>query len=363
MIHIAIGTKAQFIKMAPIIRLLQDKNIPFNLIDMGQHSLITEGLRKEFGIREPDVYLSRGENVSRLAQGLFWMAGILFKGLSSRWVRESIFRDKKGVCLIHGDTVSTLLALYLARRGGVKVAHVEGGLRSNHLCEPFPEEMLRIWVMRLSDILFAPCEWAMGNLRKMRLDKKAVLISANTSLESTLYSLGKNIDTGLRVDKYCLITVHRMENIFSRRRMENLLKLIENTARKIPVVFVQHQPTLHQLRKFGLQKKLQALDNVIFLEILSHGHFISLLKGCEFVLTDGGSIQEESFYLDKPCLLLRRFSERPEGLGENVVISELKREKIDHFLAGYAALKRKDPLAVTRPSQEILDSLSEYVTA
>ena len=312
MIHIAIGTKAQFIKMAPIMRRLQENGTPFNFIDLGQHSLITADLRQEFGIKEPDVFLSRGENVSRLSQGLSWMLKIFWKGLSSKWARENIFQGKSGVCLIHGDTVSTLLALYLAKRARIKVAHIEGGLRSFHFFEPFPEEMLRIWVMRLSDIIFVPSEWALNNLRKMGLDKKAILISANTSLEATLYSLEKKIDTGLMLDKYCLITVHRIETIFSRTRMEVLLSLIARISQEIPVVFVQHQPTLNQLERFGLQKQLTEIKNIHFFKILSHSHFISLLSKCEFVITDGGSIQEESFYLDKSCLLLRRFTERPE---------------------------------------------------
>jgi UDP-N-acetylglucosamine 2-epimerase (non-hydrolysing) len=356
-IHIAIGTKAQFIKMAPIMRLLQEKNIPFNFIDLGQHSLITADLRGEFGIKEPDVFLSRGANISHLSQGLSWMLKIFWRGLSSKWARENVFQGKEGVCLIHGDTVSTLLALYLAKRARVKTAHIEGGLRSFHFWEPFPEEMLRIWVMRLSDMIFAPSAWALENLKKMGLEKKSVLISANTSLESTLYSLGKKADTGLPLDKYCLVTVHRMENIFSRERMEGLLRIMARISGRIGVVFVQHQPTLNQLDKLGLQKKLSGIKNIHYFKILSHGHFISLLNGCDFVVTDGGSIQEEAYYLDKPCLLLRRFTERPEGLGENVVISGFSDAKIDDFLVDYKKFKRKNALALRKPSQEILDRL------
>lgn len=360
MIHIAIGTKAQFIKTFPIMQKLKEKGIEFNLIDLGQHSLITRGLRDEFGLKDPDVCLSRGENVSRLSRGLIWIAEMLKKGVNSRWVKEKVFLNREGVCLIHGDTVSTVLALYLAKRARIKAAHIEAGLRSWSFLEPFPEEILRVMAMRGSDILFAPSAWARGNLKKMGLDKKSVLISGNTSLESTFYSLEKKVPLELDVDKFALVTVHRMENIFSKRRFKFILDVVAKITEKLPVVFVQHPPTINQLRKFKLQAWLESLPNIRFLEIQSHAHFISLLNNCQCVFTDGGSIQEESFYLNKPCLLFRKRTERLEGLDQNVVISQFSGEKIDYFLDNYKSLKVKDlPPRDISPSEDIVKYLTE----
>jgi len=362
MIHIAIGTKAQFIKMAPVMQRLQAEKIEFNLIDLGQHSLITRDLREEFNLKEPDVYLSQGENVSRLSKGLMWLIKLILRGLNDEWLRKKVFLNRKGICLIHGDTVSTLLALYLARRAGIKVAHIEAGLRSYNYFEPFPEEILRVISMRLSDILFAPSAWALENLKRMGLEKKSILISGNTSYESTLYSLNKKVDLDLNLEEFVLMAVHRIENIFLRRRLEFIINLVSKISNNFPIIFVQHPPTINQLKRFKLQEELNKIKNIYFLKILSHAHFIHLVNSCKFVITDGGSIQEESFYLNKPCLLLRSFTERREGIEENVVLSKFSLKMIIYFLDNYEKFKRCTPLNIhVEPSEEIIDYLSNYI--
>lgn len=358
MIHIAIGTKAQCIKLAPILQKLQRDDIAFNLIDLGQHSLITRDLRDEFNLRGPDVYLSKGTNIASMYQGILWLIRIFLKSLSPRWIKKNIFLNNNGVCLIHGDTISTLIGLYLAKMAHLKVAHIEAGLRSFSWFSPFPEEIVRVIAMRFSDILFTPSQWAFDNLVKMGLKEKAFLISANTSLESTLYSLGKKIDLGLPLEKFAVVTVHRMENIFSRRRLKFIINLISKISDKLPVVFIQHPPTIHQLKRHKLQTRLRKKKNIYFYIILSHAHFISLLNRCEFVITDGGSIQEESYYLDKPCLLLRKRTERQEGLGENVVLSKFSQDTINYFLENYRGLKRRYPLNLElNPSGQVVDNI------
>jgi len=363
MIHIAIGTKAQLIKMSPVLRGLKARNIEFNFIDLGQHSVITANLRDEFGLKDPDVRLSFGENISGLFQGIVWALKLFCKGLNARWVREKIFQNKSGVCLIHGDTVSTFLALYFAKRARIKVAHVEAGLRSDNYFEPFPEELLRVAAMHFSDILFAPSVWAVENIHKMGLKKETVLLSGNTSLETTYHSLKKSTPLNLNVARYALVTVHRMENIFSKKRLNSVVDFIARTSPDLPVVFVQHPPTIGQLKKFNLESRLKKINNVYFFQILSHAHFIHLLRGCEFVVTDGGSIQEESFYLGKPCLLLRRNTERREGLGENVVLSDLREERMDDFLRNYKNFIRAEVIDERiKPSEEIINYIvSRYL--
>lgn len=359
MIHIAIGTKAQFIKMAPIMVALKKRATDFNLIDLGQHAKITQNLREEFELKRPDVTLASGKNVARIGQAVRWIAMLLIKGLRRSWVKEHVFRNRSGVCLIHGDTVSTLIALFLAKRAGLKVAHVEAGLRSFNILEPFPEELVRLVTMRYADILFAPSAWARNNLRKMGLGSKTVSVSSNTSLEAVFSSLSKAISSGHDLKIYALVTVHRIENIFSRPRLEFVLALIERISRDMPVVFVQHPPTVNQMVKFGLQKSLERLPNVRLSNILSHAHFIQLLDKCEFVVTDGGSIQEESYYLGKPCLLLRKKTERMEGIGDNVVLGECKLDSAELFIREYPRRRSaRDRFSGIRPSVEIIEHLA-----
>ena len=359
MIHIAIGTKAQFIKMAPVMHELKRRSVIFNLIDLGQHSLITNNLRKEFEIKMPDICLSAGTNISHLFRGIMWTMQLITKGFDTGWVNREVFLDNKGICLIHGDTASTLLALYFAKRVKLKVAHIEAGLRSYSYTEPFPEELVRVIAMSLSDVLFAPSSWAFNNLRKMGLDKKAVFIDGNTSYESTLYSLNKRVELNLDFDKFSVVTVHRMENIFVRRRLKFVIDLVAKISNKIPVVFVQHPPTINQINKFRFLDDLRKIRNIRFFKILSHAHFVHLLDKCSFIVTDGGSIQEESYYLNKPCLLLRHRTERREGLGENVILSKFCLPEIDYFLGHYSEFRRKEPLRFNKPSAKIVDYLIE----
>ncbi len=360
MIHIAIGTKAQFIKMAPIMRRLVQEGVDFNLIDLAQHPEISARLREEFEIKPPDVRL-QDIDISTLSQGLKWLSKFFYKGLNKRWLKEKIFKGEGGVCLIHGDTASTLLALYLAKRVGVKVAHIEAGLRSYNYLEPFPEEIIRLIAMRFSDLLFAPSRWAYQNLEKLGLKEKAILLSTNTSMESTFFSLNKQVNLNLNFEKYALITVHRMENIFCRKRLSFVMEVIKKIVKKLPLVFIQHQPTLKQLNKFNFSAELDSLDNLHIEKILSHAHFIHLISRSEFVVTDGGSIQEECYYLDKPCLLLRNLTERIEGLGENVILSKFSERNLDMFLEKYKEFRHKRPLEVKSPAKEIIEVIKKFV--
>jgi UDP-N-acetylglucosamine 2-epimerase len=283
------------------------------------------------------------------------------KSVSSSWIKERIFRDSDGVCLIHGDTLSTILGLYLAKRAGLKVAHVEAGLRSFCWSEPFPEEILRVIAMRFSDILFAPSKWAFDNLVRMGLKEKSILLPYNTGQEAVVFSLSKNLDLGLDLDNFSLVTIHRMENIFSKKRLDLIVDLVMQISCLLPIVFIQHPPTINQLKRFGYQKSLGKIENIHFFKILSHTQFIHLLNRCEFVITDGGSIQEEAFYLGKPCLLLRRYTERNEGLGENVVLSGLNKDRIDYFLKHFLEFKRQSKVGgETLASDLILDTLKRY---
>ena len=399
MIHIIIGTKAQLIKMDPIIKGQKKKGIGFKLIDLGQHSLIAQDLREEFDLDEPDYFLSKGTNIATVKQAAVWIAKIFFRSLSVSWIKKELFLNKGGVCLIHGDTLSTLIGLYLAKRAKLKTAHIEAGLRSFCWWEPFPEEIFRIIAMRFSDILFAPSEWAFNNLENMGFKNRAILIPGNTGGESAEISASNKkirLDTfggvqtppfragkgyaalsinpeqttvfrpwcrriDLETESFCLFTFHRIENILFKKRLSLAVETLLKISSLMPVIFIQHPPTLNSLRKTGFINRLEGIKNIHYHKILSHGQFLSLLKKCDFVVTDGGSIQEEAFYLGKPCLLLRKRTERKEGLGENAVLSGLDQNKIDYFLKSYTNLQREAAsLNIPGPSAKIIEKLLKY---
>jgi UDP-N-acetylglucosamine 2-epimerase (non-hydrolysing) len=362
MIHVFIGTKAQFTKMAPILRELQKRGKPFNLIDAGQHAGLTGELLRQFGIGKPDVVLRRERsNIKTVPQALAWSIGHLLSILLNPGRNlKRIFGNQKGVCLIHGDTLTTLISLLYAKRCGLFVAHVEAGLRSFNLLDPFPEEIIRRIAMYASDLLFAPSDSAFQNLLKMGYEKKAVLVGANTGLDSVRYAARRMRDEKPFLRPYAVMTLHRMETIFSHSRLKMVVETLRSAAQERAIVFVLHEPTRNQLSQRGLLEKILQIENVTLSPLLSYLEFIGLIARADYVITDGGSIQEECYYLNKPCMLLRKRTERKEGIGENAFLSELDTDRIEQFLRTFHTLRRREPEDSLQPSALIVDRILDY---
>ncbi|HRT61720.1 MAG TPA: UDP-N-acetylglucosamine 2-epimerase [Syntrophales bacterium] len=362
MIHIMIGTKAQFIKMAPIMQELDRRAVRFNFIDSGQHAGITGDLLGPFGLRGPDVRLrDERTSITRLSEAIRWTAeGIGRSALRPGDIRRNVFRDEDGVCLIHGDTLTTLLSLLFAKRCGIKVAHVEAGLRSFNLLDPFPEEVIRLITMRHSDILFAPSEWAFENLKKMGYGKKTVHAGGNTIIDTLRFAGSR--DGGERpAGPYVVVTIHRVETLYSRSRLAAIVALIERIGRDRKVLFVLHEPTQKKLSGLGLYEELENLPTVVLMPLQPYLTFVNLLAGADFIVTDGGSIQEESYYLNVPCLVMRTRTERPEGMGENACLAGFDGDRIDRFLNSFSAFRRRgSPFEGLSPSKTIVDHLMPY---
>jgi len=363
MIHIFIGTKAQFIKMAPIMQELDRRAVCFNFIDTGQHAGITKDLPGQFGLRDPDVFLRKDrKNISRITEAVTWTAANLWTaGLRTDEIWKKIFREEKGICLVHGDTLTTLFSLLYAKRCALKVAHVEAGLRSYHILDPFPEEIIRRITMRYSDILFAPSAWAHRNLQKMNFGEKSVDAGGNTILDTLRYAQQKKGTVSRPPGPYVVVTIHRFETIYSRTRMTFVVELLERMTRDRRVLFMLHEPTKNRLQRFGLYNKIERLTSVEILPLQPYISFIQLISGADFIVTDGGSIQEESHFLSIPCLIMRTKTERMEGLGANALLAEFDWGNIDRFLETLPRLKHeKNPLDDVQPSRTIVDHLMPF---
>lgn len=362
MIHIAVGTKAQLIKMAPIVQSLEAGKASYNLIDFGQHAGLMTGLIRQFGLRKPNVTVCDGtRNVSTLAQALRWsLVNTSRLLLSRRKLFHQIFKGKAGICLIHGDTLTTLFSLLYAKSCGIQVAHVEAGLRSRNLFDPFPEEIIRLIAMRFSDLLFAPSDSAFQNLTAMGYGDKTVNIGMNTGLDAIRFALSRSRDFQVPVNRFAVVTIHRFETIFSRSRMLAVMELVSHISEGCEVIFVLHEPTRHQLLRFGLLDRLENMKGVGCCSLLPYVEFVHLLDRAEFVVTDGGSIQEECYYLNKPCMLMRSKTEREEGVGENVFLSDFDAGRIKWFLENHGRMKRKrNGFENSKPSEKIVDCLMQ----
>ncbi len=356
-IHVFSSTKAQYIKTAPLLRLLAEQRIEHRLIDSGQHGSLGPRFRRELGIRDPDVTLGFARDVDSLPGAARWATITSRRLWSPARLRAEVFGGHGGVCVVHGDTASTWLATTMARRAGLRVAHVEAGLRSFSPLHPFPEELIRTSVMRRSDLLFAPDEAAATNLRRMRRVRgRIVTTSGNTIVDSLRHSLGEarpRPSSGPVV-----LTTHRFENIRSARRLRAFVALARHVASSHPTLFVVHGATRVALERLGLMKRLDA-SGVTTRDLMEHREFTAALCAAPFVVTDGGSVQEETAAMGVPCLLWRRRTERPDGVGASVVVSGHDPTVIQRFLADPEAHRRPGTPLDAEPSREILEVLLE----
>ncbi len=360
MIHVFIGTKAQLIKMAPVMVGLQDRRIDYNFIFSGQHQETIQNIREEFALKDPDIVLYRGKDITGILQMLVWGIRIILFVL---WNRHKVWRgDRNGIVLNHGDTFSTLLGSVLARICGQRAAHIESGLRSFKLFHPFPEEITRILTFRLSTIYFAPGEWALENLKRYPGIKVNTI--HNTLLDSLRISEGAVDEAAVVIPAYPygLVSIHRFENIFSKAKLTEIVDLLLLASQKMPLLFILHKPTERKLDQFHLRETLEQCTNIELRPRYSYFQFMKLTKQAALVITDGGSNQEECYYLGKPCIIMRAASERQEGLGENAVICNYHYDEIERVIDNLPEYEAATDRSAISPTSIIIDKLVQLDT-
>lgn len=356
MIHVFLGTKAQIIKMAPIMKLLSDRDIPYNFIHSGQHQETISDILRDFGIRSPDFYIANGPDVKRKSQVPKWLY------LCEKETRKNSGcwsgRQKKShdVVLVHGDTLSTLAGALAAKRMGFQCAHVESGLRSFNTFHPFPEELIRLATFRLAGILFCPDNTAMSNVES--LGKDVVNTRGNTMLDATRMAVRAARETDLTT--FGIVSIHRYENIFNRERLSWIVERITQISRQYNLLFIMHPPTEQRLKETGLYANLEQESGIELKQRLSYFDFAGLLAKANFLITDGGSNQEESSYLGLPCLVMRRATERVEGIGSNVVLADYSDEVIGRFFNHLEDYRKPGSMGLESPSEIIVQHLEPF---
>lgn len=345
--------------MAPVLRALEAKGALSGIIFTGQHSVTMSDLLREFGVRTRPSMLYPEMEVTGVAEMVRWFFGVLYRAVKQR---RDLFpaRGRASCVIVHGDTVSTLLGALIGRLIGASVVHVESGLRSSKLLDPFPEEMTRRLVFRMVDIAFCPGDWAFLNMCRYRVDLYNT--GYNTLLDSIKMARDRHakIDCHVPSQPFGVVSIHRFSTIFSRERFESVIELIEETALSYKVVFVLHPSTKNQLIKFSYYERLRGNKNIKLVDRMGFFSFIKLLSISKFAITDGGSNQEELFYLGKPTLIMRAATERQEGLYETSVICEYERNVVRDFIENLNAYERSDNIlseSVESPSNFIVNVL------
>jgi UDP-N-acetylglucosamine 2-epimerase (non-hydrolysing) len=331
MIHVIIGTKAQLIKMAPILKILKERSIDYNYITTGQHRETIDDILSNFEIKDPDYSLYEGKDITSVPQMFFWVIRNILHTLKKR--KEIFKNDRNGIVLVHGDTLSTLLGAIMGKIARLKVAHIESGLRSFNLLHPFPEELTRILTFRLADYMFCPGDWAVGNLDKYH--GKKINTEYNTLLDALQIALpviSHINDIAIPGKPFGIVTLHRFENIRNRAAMQRIIGLVEEISKKKQLLFILHKPTEIKLRKFGFYNRLENNPNIELRGRYDYFRFIKLIIEAELIVSDGGSNQEECYYLGKPVILLRMATERNEGLGKNCILSKYDSTVVNDFV-------------------------------
>lgn len=335
---------------------LNAQGIPYRFISTGQHRDTMNEILQNFDLRGPDYTLYNGKDITSIISMAIWAGRIL---LTTLYKKREIFGEQlKGIVLVHGDTFSTLLGALMGKLARLPVGHIESGLRSFNWFHPFPEELTRILVFRLSNHYFCPDQNAVENLSGYRGTKTNT--GANTLLDA-LRLAEKNIDNSevdIPQQAYAVVSLHRFENIRNEEALKRVVELVEQVAQQnIKLLFILHKPTEKKLRKFGLFERLTENPNIELRQRYDYFKFIKLIKHSEFVVSDGGSNQEECAYLGKPTLLLRKATERQEGLGANCIISEYNPDTVSAFCDDYKDLAEAPLSSQLYPSELIVSEL------
>ena len=361
MINIVIGTKAQLIKMAPVLLALRNEGLDYRFISTGQHNETMDDILDNFGLNGPDYRLYSGSDITSIPAMANWSLRIIWRTLTSR--REIFGDDRNGIVLVHGDTFSTLLGALMARLAGLKVGHVESGLRSFNLFNPFPEELIRLLTFQLAHYYFCPGTWAYSNLSAYSGNKINTI--DNTLADALGFALTAVDITDALIPRmpFGIATLHRFENIYSKSALLRVVEIVEKISQSFHLLFILHKPTENKLKEFGLYQRLATLENVELRQRYDFFHFIKLINAASFVISDGGSNQEECFYLGKPILLLRKATERKEGIGENCVLSSYNHSVIEHFLTNINSYNRTPKVKYCSPSQIIAESCRQFAVS
>ena len=300
------GARPNFMKIAPIMRILSNRNtiLPV-LVHTGQHydSLMSKSFFDDLCIPKPDVNLEVGSG-SHAVQTANIMARF-----------EKVLIDHTpDIVLVVGDVNSTIACGLVAVKLGIKLVHVEAGLRS--FDRNMPEEINRILTDTISDILFVSERSGLDNLEREGIDSNKIFFVGNVMID-TLYAnrekalLSDVIDRfGLTKKSYGVVTLHRPANVDNPAVMETIFEAFTSISKKMPLIFPVHPRTRKNLSRFA--------DNngIIFTSPLGYLDFLALMDGASFVVTDSGGIQEETTILGIPCMTIRDNTERPITVSE-----------------------------------------------
>ncbi len=331
-----VGARPNFMKVAPLHRAFQQQpDIQSIILHTGQHydQRMSDIFFNQLQMPEPHYYLgvSGGSHTYNTAH-------IMLK------FEEILQQEQPDLVLVVGDVNSTIACALVAVKMGIPIAHVEAGLRSND--RRMPEEINRILTDSISNFLFVTEQDGLVNLAREGVAQEKVHFVGNVMIDSLVYFREKakeirlsdilkeaavnTVEKEIQSNNFALMTMHRPSNVDHRQGLEDILQIIRNTAHHLPVLFPMHPRTRNNLEKFELLDVLNNISNIVILEPQGYLQFLHLMDHARIVITDSGGIQEETTFLQVPCLTFRSSTERPITtiLGTNQLLKDLNPDTV-----------------------------------
>ncbi|MDH5607376.1 MAG: UDP-N-acetylglucosamine 2-epimerase (non-hydrolyzing) [Anaerolineae bacterium] len=332
-IHLIVAARPNFMKVAPLYHELKSQGWcrPL-LVHTGQHydANMSEAFLRDLNLPQPDIHLHVGSG-SHAEQ----TAGVMLA------YEKVCLEQAPDYIIVVGDVNSTMAVAITAKKMWLPVAHLEAGLRSGD--RKMPEEINRILTDSICDLLWTPSPDADENLRREGIAEEKIVRVGNIMMDSFEMLRGKIEadpvleNLGATAGQYGVVTLHRVSNVDDRAVLTGLVETLVSIAAATPLVFPVHPRTHKQLEAFNLLGALQAAPGITLLEPLGYTAFMNLVRQAKLVITDSGGIQEETTYLDIPCLTLRDTTERPitvsQGTNRLVPAEELGAQ-VSRVLAG-----------------------------
>lgn len=359
MIHFVVGTRAQLLKLAPVMVECRRRGLAWRWVYSAQHRETFEQLLATFELPPPDYVLVRWDDEARSVASMGrWFARMTLATMRPRLALAGLIGPRH-VVVTHGDTFTTWFGALLGKLTRTPVLHVESGLRSFNLRKPFPEELNRIITFRLANLYACQDAEAIANLKRRKGFKFNT--HGNTQIDTLRFGLANSdrVEVDVPEGDYAVVTLHRYENIFDAERFTRIVSLLRRIADDVQLIFIQHPATRLQLEKLGLLEQLTSHGQIHMRPRLEYLPFIKAVRGAEFVVTDGGGNQLELAFLGKPTLIFRDEVEQREGIGETAVVSRLDPAVVDDFLGRYHDFERPVSLPDTSPTEIIVDVLEQ----
>lgn len=362
------GTTAEIIKLAPVIRALEQRGEPVELWNTAFHVGGFPSTLSDLQLPAPAVDLvpaKRQRDVVRVTQVPVWAAWIVWTVV--RRGRELRGRLRGGasrpLVVVHGDTFSTVLGALIGRFLGAEVAHVEAGMRTGNIWHPMPEEINRRIVAKIATLHFAPTQHEVEQLRREKARGSIVDTGANTVIDALRLAIDNEAPAIELPEEFGLVTLHRFEMLRNGPVFSRTLETLAKASRDMPLVMPAGNTERNRIEELGLGHLFGERFRLV--DKQPYARFMPLLARASFVVTDSGGLQQECGILGKPAAIHREAVESQQGIGDNLVLTGLDMEVLADFLRTWRDHARPSLLDDFHPTEAIVAELERagHVTA